>query len=95
MTSGRNDLSRHVDESLEAELGRVPTTSQASAYDSVWLLGLAMERTQGIDVAALAEAIPEVAAEYTGAIGSTRLNEYGDLAQTNYGIWRSVTAHGL
>ena len=87
VTSGRNDLSRHVDESLEAELGRVPTTFASSAYDSVWLLGLAMERTQGIDVAALAEAIPEVAAEYTGAIGSTRLNEYGDLAQTNYGIW--------
>ena len=42
VASGRNDLSRHVDESLMVELGRAPSTHASSAYDAVWIVGLAI-----------------------------------------------------
>ena len=87
VASGKNDLSRHVDESLKADIGRVPSTYASSAYDAAWVVGLAIERAQSTDVEAVSRAIPVVAAEHTGALGSARLNDYGDLAQTNYDIW--------
>ena len=86
--AGKNELNRYVEDSVAAELGRTPSTYASSSYDAVWVVGLAMERAQSADVAALMEVIPEIAAEYTGAIGSTRLNDNGDLAQTNYDIWQ-------
>ena len=46
-----------------------------------------MERTQSTDVSTLTAAFPEVAAGHQGALGSTELNENGDLAQTNYDVW--------
>ena len=87
VASGKNDISKRVDESLVAELGRVPSTYASSAYDAVWVVGLAMDREQSTDVALLSQAIPEIAIEHMGALGSTRLNDYGDLAQTNYDVW--------
>jgi pentapeptide MXKDX repeat protein len=87
VASGKNEISKRVDESLVAELGRVPSTYASSAYDAVWIVGLAMDREQSTDVALLRQAIPEIAAEHTGALGSTLLNDYGDLAQTNYDVW--------
>ena len=87
VASGKNDLSRHVEDTVLAELGRVPSTYASSAYDAVWLLGLSMERTQSTDVTELTAVFPEVAAEHQGALGSTRLNDNGDLAQTNYDVW--------
>ena len=87
VASGKNDLSRHVDESVNATIGRVPSTYASSAYDTAWVVGLAIEQAQSTDVKAVSQAIPAAAAGHTGALGSTRLNDYGDLAQTNYDIW--------
>ena len=87
VASGKNDLSRHVDESVNAAIGRVPSTYASSAYDTAWVVGLAIEQAQSTDVKAVSQAIPAAAAGHTGALGSTRLNDYGDLAQTNYDIW--------
>ena len=87
VASGKNDLSKHVEDTVMTELGRIPSTYASSAYDAVWLLGLSMERTQSTDVTELTAAFPEVAAEHQGALGSTELNENGDLAQTNYDVW--------
>ena len=87
VASGKNEISKRVDESLLDELGRVPSTYASSAYDAVWVVGLAIDREQSTDVAVLSQAIPEIAAGHTGALGSTRLNDYGDLAQTNYDVW--------
>ncbi len=87
VASGKNDLSKHVEDTVMAELGRIPSTYASSAYDAIWLLGLSMERTQSTDVSELTAVFPEVAAEHQGALGSTRLNANGDLAQTNYDIW--------
>ena len=87
VASGKNEISKRVDEALVTELGRVPSTYASSAYDAVWVVGLAIDREQSTDVAVLSQAIPEIAAEHTGALGSIRLNDYGDLAQTNYDVW--------
>ena len=87
VASGKNDLSKHVEDTVMTELGRIPSTYASSAYDAIWLLGLSMERTQSTDVTELTAAFPEVAAEHQGALGSTELNENGDLAQTNYDVW--------
>ena len=89
VASGKNDLSRHVDESLEADIGRVPSTHASSAYDAAWVVGLAIEREQSTDVKVLSRtlAIPIAAAVHTGALGSMSLNGAGDLARTNYDVW--------
>ncbi len=90
VASGQNDLSTHVDKSVEAVLGTTPTAYASASYDAVWLLGLAMEETQSTDVDVLTDVIPQVAAERTGALGSLNLNDVGDLAQANYDIWGIV-----
>ena len=88
VASGKNDVSKSLDAALLEELGRVPSTYASSAYDVVWVVGLAMEATQSTDPTVVSEAIPGVAAEHVGAIGPTRLNANGDLAQTNYDVWQ-------
>ena len=88
VASGKNEISKRVDAVLAEGLGRVPNVYAGSAYDAVWVVGLAMEATQSADPSVVAGAIPEVAAGHTGAVGSTRLNGNGDLAQTNYDVWQ-------
>ena len=87
VASGKNDISERVDAVLR-EMGRVPSTYASSTYDVVWVVGLAIEAAQSADPSAVAEAIPKAAAGHVGAIGSTRLNSNGDLAQTNYDVWQ-------
>ncbi len=87
VASGKNDISKQVEEAVEEAIGRTPRTYASSAYDAIWLLGLSMERIQSTDVAKLTAVFPEVAAEHSGALGSTKLNENGDLAQVNYDVW--------
>ena len=87
VASGKNEFSKQVEEAVEEAIGRTPRTYASSAYDAIWLLGLSMERTQSTDVSTLTAAFPEVAAGHQGALGSTELNENGDLAQTNYDVW--------
>ena len=87
VASGKNDISKQVEEAVEEAIGRTPRTYASSAYDAIWLLGLSMEQTQSTDVDKLTAVFPEIAAEHQGALGSTRLNDNGDLAQTNYDVW--------
>ena len=87
VASGKNEFSKQVEEAVEEAIGRTPRTYASSAYDAIWLLGLSMERAQSTDVSTLTAIFPEVAAEHQGALGSTRLNANGDLAQTNYDVW--------
>ncbi len=87
VASGKNEISKRVEEAVDADLGRIPRTYASSAYDAIWILGLSMEKIQSTDVTLLIATIPKVAAEHRGALGSVRLNSAGDLAQTNYDIW--------
>jgi len=46
-----------------------------------------MLETQSTDVSTIKAAIHGIAENYSGAIGSTKLNEAGDLAQADYEVW--------
>jgi branched-chain amino acid transport system substrate-binding protein len=71
---------------IELEIGRPAGIYAFSAYDSVWIFGLAMLDTQSDDVNIVKAKIPEIAENYSGVIGSTKLNDAGDLASANYDI---------
>jgi len=71
---------------IESEIGRPAGIYAFSAYDSVWIFGLAMLDTQSDDVNLVKAKIPEIAENYSGVIGSTKLNDAGDLASANYDI---------
>ena len=90
VASGKNKFSDRVVAGVNDELGREPSTYASSTYDAVWLVGLAIENTQGTDVDAITAEIPIIANKHIGALGSTELNAAGDLAQTNYDIWHIV-----
>ncbi len=83
----KNPIYERVQEHLTETLGRTPNTFVHSSYDAVWLIGLAMLETQSTDVSTIKAIIPEIAENYSGAIGSTKLNKAGDLAQANYEVW--------
>ena len=72
---------------VKENLGREPNSFAHSTYDTIWLIGLAMLEAQSQEAGPVAAALPAVAAKYEGAIGSTTLNDAGDLADADYSIW--------
>jgi len=85
--ASKNPTYEKVQKHLTETLGTDPNTFVHSSYDAVWLIGYAMLETQSTDVSVIKEKIPEIAENYSGAIGSTKLNEAGDLAQADYEVW--------
>ena len=71
---------------IELEIGRSASIYAFTAYDSVWIFGLTMLETQSDDVSIVKAKIPEIAENYSGVIGSTKLNNAGDLDTANYDI---------
>lgn len=82
-----NEKYEHVKAHLENVIGSAPSNYAYSAYDSLWVLGLAIEQTGSTDTDLLVGAIPGVAANHVGAIGTIVFNEYGDLAISDYDLW--------
>ena len=72
---------------MESVLGRIPNAYAFSTYDSVWVIGLAVLQLQSSDMHVIKEAIPIIATNHTGVIGSTKLNLAGDLDNSNYELW--------
>ncbi|HJJ23402.1 MAG TPA: ABC transporter substrate-binding protein [Nitrosopumilus sp.] len=87
VAASKNPTYEKVQAHLIKTLGKTPNTFVHSSYDAVWIIGLAMLETQSSDVSIIKEAIPGIAESYSGAIGSTKLNAAGDLAQANYEVW--------
>ncbi len=85
--ASKNPTYERVQAHLTEQLGRSPNTFVHSSYDAVWIIGLAMLETQSSDVSTIKAILPEIAENYSGAIGSTKLNEAGDLAQADYEVW--------
>ena len=52
----------------------------------MWIFGLAILETQSDAVNIVKAKIPEIAENHIGVIGSTKLNDAGDLATANYDI---------
>lgn len=76
-------LQRHLAESGAAQAH----VFLSGAYDSVWLVGLAMEAAQSSDPAAVRAALPLAAASYEGALGGIAFNAAGDLDSRDYEYW--------
>ncbi len=87
VAASKNPIYERVQTHLTETLGRTPNTFVHSSYDAVWIIGLAMLETQSTDVSTIKAKIPEIAENYSGAIGPTKLNEAGDLAQADYEVW--------
>jgi len=85
--ASKNPTYEKVQTYLTETLGTDPNTFVHSSYDAVWIIGLAMLETQSTDVSTIKAMIPEIAENYSGAIGPTKLNEAGDLAQADYEVW--------
>jgi len=85
--ASKNPIYDRVQAHLTETLGTEPNTFVHSSYDAVWLIGLAMLETQSTDVSTIKAIFPEIAENYSGAIGPTKLNEAGDLAQADYEVW--------
>lgn len=81
-----NHVVDHVDSILNATSERAPSQYTYAAYDSVWLLGIAILQTGTTDVSTLVNAIPLVAEHMIGAAGPLRLTDVGDLAYAEYSI---------
>ena len=77
----------HIHEHLKS-LGIEPSPYSSYAYDTVWLLGLSILYAQSSEPADVLQQIKPTAMQYVGAIGSTELNENGDLLKDDqYQSW--------
>lgn len=77
----------HIREHLQSR-GIEPSPYSSYAYDTVWLLGLSILYAQSSDPADVQPQIKPTAMQYVGAIGSTELNENGDLLKDDqYQSW--------
>ena len=80
----------YVREAMTADLGREPSVVVYTAYDSAWMVGLAMIEAGSTEASYIGEALQAVAAGYDGAIRYDGLNEAGDLLPTAHKITRLV-----
>ena len=77
---------------LEQKLGYPPDPYSLIAYDAVWVMALAIEKAGGANATPdqVAQMIPVVTQSYVGVSGKIVLNEYGDRAGSDYGIFEIV-----
>ena len=81
-----NMIHQEVSDYISEELGRIPNSYAYSSYDAVYVAGLSILQSKDTGNT-IKDTIPYVTANYSGAIGSTKLNAAGDLAQADYNIW--------
>ena len=77
-------LPRHIVD----QFGVDPATYVYQSYDAVWLIGLSILESGTADPTAVKAALPGVAGTYQGALGSTKLNDAGDLLPLDLAIWQ-------
>ena len=83
-----NSIKTYVDEWARERYGRAPSVYSYAAYDSVWLLGTAIQQAQTTDVHTLTSIMPAVARNMIGSGGHMELNGAGDLAGSRFEIWQ-------
>ena len=76
-----------VSPALAEAAGRPTNHDMLAAYESAWILGLAMAHAQSSDPGRLAEAIPYVADRYSGTLGPMTMDPNGDLAADAFEVW--------
>ncbi len=66
--------------------GDTPSSFMHGNYDSVWMVGLTMLDAGATDAMSVKSRIPDISAQYQGALGNLRLNDAGDLDVDNLSI---------
>lgn len=85
-----NDIRNDVEERIVSKIGKIPKSYAYSAYDIVWILGLAIEQTASTDVDKIVPIIYDVTSNYEGAVGNVQLNDAGDLQVSHYDFWQII-----
>jgi branched-chain amino acid transport system substrate-binding protein len=88
------DVSIKYLEEYKNRTGEYPVSYGPNQYDNTYILCLALLATGGKSGEPLKKIIPDVCASYYGATGSKILDENGDLASTDVGIWRVAKKGG-
>ena len=86
-SAAKNEKYERVRDHLIETIGSAPNSYAYSSYDSVWLLGLTMLEKQTLDHQIIADGLSETAESYTGAIGSIKFNDAGDLEIADYELF--------
>ena len=86
----RGDKYDRVTQNIIDRFGVNPATYVYQSYDASWLIGLSILEKGTANPTAVKEALPRVAAVYQGALGSTKLNDAGDLLPLDLAIWQVV-----
>lgn len=71
-------------------VGTEPVSHVHRSYDSIWVLGKAIMAAHSAEARDVKTALADVVDNYSGALGSTKLNAAGDLEMANYQIWKIV-----
>ncbi len=83
----QNLIAQRVTDHIDDILGHTPSIYAYTAYDAVWLAGLAMIESDSSNAMDVRDSIVSVSRDHIGALGSIRLNDAGDLAIADYTIW--------
>ena len=86
-----NEKYQKVSSYVSQQLGRTPDCYAYVAYDIVWVLTLALMQVQKYDGDAVRSVFADVANNYYGAVGWTKLNAAGDLQSADYWLWILAT----
>ena len=73
-STSAGDAADRISGMVQTVTGRPASARALAVYDSVWLYGLAIERSGTLQVLDLAAALPDVAAGHEGALGGISLN---------------------
>lgn len=76
-----------VRQSLTEATGKVATHDMLAAYESAWVLGLAIQHSQSMDPDRLRAAIPYVAQTHFGTLGPMVMDANGDLSPFSIEVW--------
>jgi branched-chain amino acid transport system substrate-binding protein len=75
-------------------LGREPETYAYNSYDIAWILTFSLLTVNDYNATKVKAVLPEIANDYFGVTGWTKLNEAGDRAFANYFVWTVVSQAG-
>ncbi len=90
----RNPITEHFEQAYKEKYGEDPTPYAYYAYDATWLAMLTITAVGKYDGEAVKAKLPEIAAHFIGATGHKLLDENGDAAFADYGIWTVVKTDG-
>ena len=76
-----------IRQALAEATDKATTHDMLAAYESAWIMGLAIQHTQSTDPDRLREAIPHVALRHQGTLGQMALDPNGDLLAPAVKVW--------